>query len=165
MTQQTDGLKLTKLQYEVLCEMPSDSEFCIGYVHLTQIGDRDTLRPVIKQLRDMGFVEYLRGLMTEDGEVAGSGFCRFYKKNDEIERLIEEYEKQPEQKTYTQQELDQAISQAKEEALNDFVKFVDEKMLIKNRCIEKDGGTTYPGSMSIIKIAELYKLSQPKKDL
>lgn len=36
--------------------------------------DRKTIRKACRVLREKGLVVYLRGLMTEDGEVAGSGY-------------------------------------------------------------------------------------------
>ena len=35
---------------------------------------RETLRGIVADLREDGLVEYQRGLMTEDGELAGSGY-------------------------------------------------------------------------------------------
>lgn len=65
-------------------------EFCYNYGHLvsdTKL-DRKTLEKEIKQLKDMGLVETHKGLLTEDGEVAGSGFTIPYKKMAELEGIL-----------------------------------------------------------------------------
>lgn len=56
--------------------------------------DRKTLEIEIKELKKIGFVEAVRGLMTEDGEVAGSGFTIPYRKMKEVEPLLADM-KQP----------------------------------------------------------------------
>ena len=54
-----------------------DAELCYGYDYITsETGlDRATAKKAIDNLRSMGVVQFYRGLMTDDGEVAGSGFC------------------------------------------------------------------------------------------
>jgi hypothetical protein len=37
--------------------------------------DRSKVRRVVRSLAAGGFAEYHRGLFTEDGDVAGSGYC------------------------------------------------------------------------------------------
>lgn len=83
---------LTENQYKILAA--SSDEWCYPYSHFeSETGlDRKTLQKEMKQLRELGLMEYVRGLMTEDGEVAGSGFGRPYRNNREIEELIANYE-------------------------------------------------------------------------
>ena len=83
--------ELTETQYEILSRLGSD-EYCRSYAGLSDIGDKKSLQPEIKKLMKIGLVELHRGLMNDDGEVAGSGFCRSYRKSKEIELLIEKYE-------------------------------------------------------------------------
>ena len=80
---------LNKNQYSILVELEY-MEHCKGYDRLE--GHEKELKKEIKLLREYGYVEYHRGLMTEEGEVAGSGFCRNMDRNDEINELIAEYE-------------------------------------------------------------------------
>ena len=74
---------LTKIQFYVLKTLHSTSEYCSNYGHLErETGyDRATLKKTIKELREAGLVEYVRGLMNDDGEVCGSGFCQNYHRN------------------------------------------------------------------------------------
>jgi hypothetical protein len=86
--------KLTNQQYKVLVWL--DWEMCSNYYRIQEDTglDRKTLKAVIKELKDAGLVVYQRGLMTEDGLAAGSGFCQNYKKIMQINVLMQEYEKQ-----------------------------------------------------------------------
>lgn len=54
-----------------------DAELCYGYDWIcdTTKLTRTEAKAAIDNLRDMGVVTFWRGLMTEEGEVAGSGFC------------------------------------------------------------------------------------------
>jgi hypothetical protein len=70
---------------EVLAELYSDGEQCIGY---SSIGGKTPENiAAIKELKEHGMIEFWRGLMTEDGEVAGSGWCRSKKGNDYVEEF------------------------------------------------------------------------------
>lgn len=85
-------MKLTENQNKILSALQHGygGEFCHNYTHLehdTEL-DREILKIEVKQLRKMGLVQYVRGLMTEDGEVAGSGFTIPYKKMKELEGLL-----------------------------------------------------------------------------
>lgn len=53
--------------------------------------DLPTAKKEIKKLRAMGLVLYVRGLMTEEGQVAGSGFTIPYNKGDEVRKILEEH--------------------------------------------------------------------------
>lgn len=67
-------VKLTKDEEHILAELYSDSEMCLNYSWLT--GERKELELIIKRLKELDYIEFHRGLMTEDGQVAGSGWCR-----------------------------------------------------------------------------------------
>lgn len=86
---------LTKDQYEILKEMHAgeyDHYYYYAY-WVEKNRDLPAVKRIIKELKELGIVEYSRGLMTEEGEVAGSGHGIPYGKHDEVIRLIEEYEK------------------------------------------------------------------------
>jgi DNA-binding MarR family transcriptional regulator len=78
--------KLEPIDEHILTELSNTEEHCWGYDALrSERYKRPELKKAIKKLRDLGYVEYWRGLMTEDGEVAGSGFCRSRKGNEYVE--------------------------------------------------------------------------------
>lgn len=82
-------LQLTPTEEVVLATLSADEEeeWCVGYQHMQNLTrlDRVTLKPIIKHLRDLGLVEYWRGLMDDEGKVAGSGFCRSAAGNKYVE--------------------------------------------------------------------------------
>lgn len=83
---------ITKDQYQILEYMYGEYDTYYPYSYWVEY-DRDlkTVKRIIKELKDMGVVEYRRGLMNEEGEVAGSGHGIPYGKHDEVVKLIEEY--------------------------------------------------------------------------
>jgi len=69
---------------DALVAMYSTSEYCVGY---NGIGGKTPENMVaIKELKKHDMIEFWRGLMTEDGEVAGSGWCRSSKGNEYVEQ-------------------------------------------------------------------------------
>jgi hypothetical protein len=80
--------RMTDNEKAVLAEIPPGNEYCVGYRYLTGMNDlsKAQLKPIIARLKDMGFIEFHRGLMTEDGEVAGSGWCRTVEGNRYVDR-------------------------------------------------------------------------------
>lgn len=57
--------------------LPSYDDMCYGYDYIcgeTKL-TRSEAKAAVDNLRDMGVVTFYRGLMTDDGEVAGAGFC------------------------------------------------------------------------------------------
>ena len=81
--------ELTKTQYDILIKMSSD--WCYPFSHFDELNlTRKELSKEFKILRESGLVEFCRGLMTEDGEVAGSGYGM--DSVEEIDRLLEKYE-------------------------------------------------------------------------
>lgn len=85
-------IHLTDIQYHILSNLKT-SEYCVGYWSLTTSKyTKEMMKPEIKKLKDMGLVEFHRGLIDDDGKAAGSGFCRAYKYNQLIEDSISKYE-------------------------------------------------------------------------
>lgn len=85
-------MKLTDNQDKILSVLQHGygGEFCYNYDQLeyeTAL-TRTVLKEEIKILKELGIVQYVRGLMTEDGEVAGSGFTIYYNKMRELEGLL-----------------------------------------------------------------------------
>ncbi len=72
---------LTDQTYEMVESLWSsyNSEYCHNYASLSQsmdsAPDKDKLKKMLEPFKKLGFVYTARGLMTEEGEVAGSGFC------------------------------------------------------------------------------------------
>lgn len=79
--------QLTENEEAVLAEMHSDGEYCINYTYLAGLNgmSRKELQPIIKHLKELGYIDFYRGLMTEEGEVAGAGWCRSSAGNDYAE--------------------------------------------------------------------------------
>lgn len=70
---------------DILAELYSDSEYCMPY---NGIGGKTPENvAAIKELKEHEMIDFYRGLMTEDGEVAGSGWCRSSKGNDYVEEF------------------------------------------------------------------------------
>ena len=66
-------IDLTKNQYEVLTRM--DSDYSYGFNHfINESMDRKTVKKTMHELRDLGLVEFSRGLINDDGESCGSGY-------------------------------------------------------------------------------------------
>ena len=70
------------LERTVLAELAEarrcNGEFC--FVRIAKIEEAtglgpELIRAILRQLVDQGLAEYRRGLFTEDGEVAGSGYA------------------------------------------------------------------------------------------
>ena len=74
-------------QETVLSEMWSDGEYCTNYRILSNSTkfSRSYLETIIKKLKENDMIEYHRGLMTDEGQVAGSGWCRSKKGNEYME--------------------------------------------------------------------------------
>ena len=84
----SDIKQLTKVQYDILVEMEYD--WCYPFRHFN--GTKKELSKEFKILREAGLVSFYNGLMTEDGEVAGSGYCLNDSARAEIAKLIEDWE-------------------------------------------------------------------------
>lgn len=71
-------IDLNEQEYATLKALSESEEWCYAYDYLEgETGlERKWLKPIIAKLRKLGYVEYWRGLMDDDGNVAGSGFCR-----------------------------------------------------------------------------------------
>lgn len=83
--------KFNKIDLAILAALGEQDEYCFPYSYLERRTgyDRKELKPRIKYLREQGYVTYERGLMSEEGEVAGSGFGVKYGKWQEIREYIE----------------------------------------------------------------------------
>lgn len=78
--------KLTEIEEYILSELRGDNEYCMGYRGLiTPVKTQKILAPAIKHLKELEFIDFYRGLMTEEGEVAGSGWCRSRKGSEYVE--------------------------------------------------------------------------------
>lgn len=80
--------QLTDIQYDILIEMEYD--WCYPFSNFN--GTKKELSKEFKILREAGLVSFERGLMTDEGQVAGSGYCLNWKAKNEIEKLINDYE-------------------------------------------------------------------------
>lgn len=79
--------RLSDHENDVLMAMSSNEEHCIAYSNLEYDTHckRPELQKIIKRLKELDYIEFWRGLMTEDGEVAGSGWCRSRLGNEYVE--------------------------------------------------------------------------------
>lgn len=71
---------------DVLCEISDNGEWCVGYRGITGEKSPENVK-AIKELKENDMIIFYRGLMTEDGEVCGSGWCRSKKGNDYVEEF------------------------------------------------------------------------------
>lgn len=71
---------------DVLCDIPYNDDWCVGYKSIT-VGKSPENVKAIKELKKHDMIVFYRGLMTEDGGVAGSGWCRSPKGNDYVEEF------------------------------------------------------------------------------
>lgn len=78
--------KLPTEQIKILLVFDGNDEYCYPYrTFERETGlDRATLKKHMTELRQKGYVYYARGLMDEDGQVAGSGFGMESEKRDEV---------------------------------------------------------------------------------
>jgi len=67
---------LPELEEKILQELYSDCGLCVGYSAIDGLGEMPELKKAIKHLKELEYIEYYRGLMSEGGEVGGSGWCR-----------------------------------------------------------------------------------------
>lgn len=84
-----DITRLTEDEEAVLVELHYDAEMCYNYKWLDGIKPglhRKELEPIIKHLKELDYIDFYRGLMTEEGEVAGSGWCRSKKGNEYVDK-------------------------------------------------------------------------------
>jgi len=85
MSKKVSSGYLSTAAEDILSLLHPDEEYCMSY---SSIGGK-TLENVtaIKDLKEHDMIEFWRGLMTEDGEVAGSGWCRSRKGNEYVEEF------------------------------------------------------------------------------
>jgi len=83
--------QLTINQYEILIQLVTDWYYPFSHFENLRL-TRKVLSKEFKILREAGLVQFSNGLMTEDGEVAGSGYGRRFIANGEINKLTEDWE-------------------------------------------------------------------------
>lgn len=67
---------LTPIEYQVIQALSHDNDMCYSYdwiMDYTKV-DREETKKAVDHLRELQIVTFQRGLMNDDGEVAGSGF-------------------------------------------------------------------------------------------
>lgn len=71
------GLTEKTAQIAELLYLAHKAEYCYPYAHFVDNSDAtlDEVREFMQTLKKLGLVKTYRGLMTDDGEVAGSGFA------------------------------------------------------------------------------------------
>lgn len=82
---------ITKNQYDILSKLETERYFSFEY--FDDLGlTKKQLSFEFKELKRMGLVEYGRGLMDDEGMVAGSGYCIKYDQDANVGTLLSEYE-------------------------------------------------------------------------
>lgn len=68
--------KKVELQIKIIESFLEDEELAYNYNYFIRKtgATKEEIKEIMTQLRRSGMVDYVRGLMTENGEVAGSGF-------------------------------------------------------------------------------------------
>jgi len=86
--------ELTENQIKILRAFREQTEddlyYSYGYLDIDL--DIKTLKKEMRRLRELGLVDFQRGLMTEDGEVAGSGHQIPYGRREEVDDLLSQKE-------------------------------------------------------------------------
>lgn len=75
-----------RFSHDYIMDAGTDDWHVSDYVQ----GDRKKLSAELKVLRELGYVEYERGLMSEDGEVGGAGNGLAQAKYDEVYEYLEQ---------------------------------------------------------------------------
>lgn len=68
---------------DMLAEMYGDSSYCVPYNYFAGGKSKENVA-AIKELKEHDMIEFHRGLMTDEGEVAGSGWCRSSKGSEYV---------------------------------------------------------------------------------
>ncbi len=137
-------MRLSQIELEVLSKFfeEMDSEFYAGYswIEKTTGYDRVTLKPAITRLKKLGYLKFCRGLMNDDGEVAGSGWSWDYDKREEIAQLVAA--PQPEPRTYVSSEETMSDSMSPSTHEGELTRILHGAF---NNCIDSDDtlGTGY----------------------
>lgn len=83
--------KLTETQYEILSRM--DADYCYPFRHFNDLNlTKKQLSKEFKILKKAGLVYFSNGLMTEEGQTAGSGYGKNDNKRDEMYDLLTDFE-------------------------------------------------------------------------
>lgn len=91
----TDEYLVELIGFKILrCLIDADPDYYYTYSYIE--GETDIKRPLLKKamdtLRKEGLVEHRKGLMDEEGFVAGSGFGIVYEKRSQIREILERNE-------------------------------------------------------------------------
>lgn len=85
MSKKVSSGYLSVVAEDILAELHSDAEYCYGY---RGIGGKTPENVAgIKELKEHDMIEFYRGLMNDEGEVGGSGWCRSPKGNDYVAKF------------------------------------------------------------------------------
>ena len=76
---------LSILAEDILADMNGDGEYCHGYKYIG--GKTPENIAAIKELKSHDMLLFYRGLMNEDGDVGGSGWCRSERGNEYVEEF------------------------------------------------------------------------------
>lgn len=87
MTKSNNKRYLSAAAEAILMQLHQDCEHCYNYRWLDGGKSPENIA-AIAELKKHDMIEFHRGLMTEDGEVAGSGWCR----SDEGNQYVGEFE-------------------------------------------------------------------------
>ena len=86
-------MKLTDNQIKILRAFREQTEedlyYSYGWLEIDL--DIKTLKKEMKGLRELGLVDFQRGLMDEDGGVAGSGHQIAYGKRKEVDEILAKF--------------------------------------------------------------------------
>ena len=70
---------------DILATLYSDCEYCMPYVSIG--GKTPENVAAIKELKRHDMIQFWRGLMDDDGKLAGSGWCRSKKGNQYVDEF------------------------------------------------------------------------------
>ena len=70
---------------KILIELCDDAMYCAGYKYIG--GKTPENIAAIKELKSHDMLLFYRGLMNEDGDVGGSGWCRSERGNEYVEEF------------------------------------------------------------------------------
>lgn len=110
MTNQEILKSLSEIELKVACilHIMGSREFCFGYgdcywAHNSilcgegnipnindEVGGKKGLSKVLKKLRTLEIVKFMRGLMNEEGEVAGSGHAPAWNFKEDLQAVCDE---------------------------------------------------------------------------
>lgn len=83
-----NALKVLKAYYE-----HADPDYVYMYIWIEDHTGltRKEAEKAVRELRQAGYLEYVKGLFDEDGQVAGSGFAIAQGRRDDIKAKLDEF--------------------------------------------------------------------------